>query len=268
MLERIMTDVDHMYNGGKIVPKARGSVYNTIMDWFSHQKKGKVLDVPAGVGLFSTFLKEMGFDVTCGEIEPKIFRVPDLTCIYVDLNREIGAENATFDYVCCIDGLEHMTDPYQAVREISRVLKPGGYAVFSTPNYANIEKRFKFLWYGYLTRPADLARFKKAGSNLFNFHNSPLTITLLDLMFSINGLKVKKIMKNTPKKKQYWFLPFVWLMKLNALMSSNKSKKKYRYDLTLKNEVILGGNNLIFVTRKSKGSIYTTSHRHTANCHN
>jgi len=41
-------------------------------------------------------------------------------------------------------------------------------------------------------------------------------------------------------------------MKLNALMSSKKSKKKYRYDLTLKNEVILGGNNLIFVTKKSK----------------
>jgi len=59
-------------------------------------------------------------------------------------------------------------------------------------------------------------------------------------------------MRNAPKKKQYFFLPIVCLMKLNALMSSKKSKKKYRYDLTLKNEVILGGNNLIFVTKKSK----------------
>jgi SAM-dependent methyltransferase len=209
-----MPDVDHMYHGGEIPPKARGSVYNTITDWFSHQKKGKVLDVPAGFGLLSSFL---------------------------------------FDYVCCVDGLEHMTDPYQAVREISRVLKPGGYAIFSIPNYSNIEMRFKFLWHGYLTKPADLNRFRKAGSNLFNFHNSPLTITLLDLIFSINGLQVKKIMRNAHKKKQYFFLPLVWLMKLNALMSSKKSQKKYRHDLTLKNEVILGGNNLIFVTRKSKG---------------
>jgi SAM-dependent methyltransferase len=253
MTETIMPDVDHMYHGGEISPKARGTVYNTIKDWFSHHKRGTVLDVPAGPGLFSTFLRNMGFDVTCGEIEPEIFQVRDLTCIYVDLNRKIDAKDGTFDYVCCIDGLEHMTDPYQAVREIARVLKPGGYAVFSIPNYANIEKRFKFLWYGYLTRPADLDRFKKAGSNLFNFHNSPLTITLLDLIFSINGLTVEKIMRNAHKKKQYFFLPFVWLMKLNALVSSKKSKKKYRYDLTLKNEVILGGNNLIFVTRKRKG---------------
>ena len=42
-------------------------------------------------------------------------------------------------------------------------------------------------------------------------------------------------------------------MKLTAIMTSKESKKKYRYDLTLKDEVILGGNNLIFITRKRKG---------------
>ena len=88
------------------------------------------------------------------------------------------------------------------------------------------------------------------GSNLFNFHNSPLTITLLDLMFEINGLNVTAILRDKTKRKQYFLLPLVLLLKAGACLSSQESKKKHAYDLTLKNEVILGGNTLIFITQK------------------
>jgi SAM-dependent methyltransferase len=247
-----MTNIDHAYDHTGITPKGRGSVYKTVLDWFSTSKRGKVLDAPTGHGIVGMFLKKMGYEVTCGEIDPDIFQVQDLKCIYVDLNRRIDAEDETFDYVCCVDGLEHMTDPYRAVEEFSRVLKPGGYGVFTLPNYSNIEKRFKFFWFGYLTHPADMEKFRKAKSNLFNFHNTPLTITLLDLIFSINGLEIEKIMRNAVKKKQYLFLPVVWLMKLNAMMASEETKKKHGFSLTLKPEVILGGNNLVFITRKKK----------------
>jgi len=248
----MVSKIDHMYDNVGIKPKTRGSVYKTVIEWFSNQKRGKVLDAPTGFGLVSMFLKNMGFEVTCGEIEPEIFQVPDLKCIYVDLNKRIDAETDTFDYVCCIDGLEHMTDPYQAVREVARVLKPGGYGIFSLPNYSNIEKRFKFFWFGYLTHPVEMDKFREAGSVLFNLHNSPLTITLLDFIFRINDLETEKIMRNAVKKKQYFFLPVVWLLRLFAMMGSEEAKKKSRYDLTLKDEVILGGNNLIFITRKRK----------------
>jgi hypothetical protein len=74
----------------------------------------------------------------------------------------------------------------------------------------------------------------------------------LDLIFSINGLEVETIMRNAVKKRQYLFLPVVWVMRLMAMMAPKAAKKKYRFDLTLKDEVILGGNNLVFVTRKRK----------------
>ena len=192
----------------------------------------------------------MGFDVTCGEIEPGIFRAQDLRCIYTDLSTKIEAGDGSFDYICCVDGLEHLTNPYRALEEFSRILKTGGWGIFSIPNYSNIEKRFKFLWYGHLTKPVNLERFCREGRNLFNFHNTPLTITMLDFMFSINKLEVVEILRDKHKKKQYLFAPFVLLLKLISLASSNRSKRKHRYDLTLKNEVILGGNNMIFITRK------------------
>src|SRR5262245_29214728 len=90
-----------------IVPKARPSIHQVILDWFHLQTPGKVLDAPAGYGHLSMKLREMGHEVTCGEINPAIFRVQGLPCIYTDLNRKIDAASESFDYVCCVDGLEH-----------------------------------------------------------------------------------------------------------------------------------------------------------------
>jgi SAM-dependent methyltransferase len=232
-----------------IIPKARDTIHYDIIRWFRDKRRGSVLDAPAGFGHLSMRLRDMGFDVTCGEIEPEIFRVKDLSCAYTNLNRHIEAPDNSFDYVCCVDGLEHMTDPYQAVKEFSRVLRRGGYGIFSVPNYANIEKRMKFLWNGYLTRPVDIKRYESDGS-LFNLHNSPLTITILEFMFYINGLEIVEIRKNALKKKQYFLLPMVVLIRLADLFSSKKHKKKHRTDLTLHPNIILGGNNIICVTRK------------------
>ncbi len=233
-----------------IVPKARDDIHKVVLEWFSEQKRGSVLDAPAGYGHLAGHLKRMGYAVTCGEIEPSIFKLDNVACVYTDLNREIAAPDNSFDYVCCLDGLEHMTDPYRAVSEFARVLKPGGIGVFSVPNYSNIEKRFRYFIKGYVTRPKTFEDYEREGSNLFNFHNSPLTITILDLIFAINHLEVVAILRDRRKMKQYFFLPMVFLLKLVSAVSSRRSRKKHRYDLTLKNEVILGGNTLIFITRK------------------
>lgn len=234
----------------EIVPKARGSIHHVVLDWFSAQKRGTVLDAPAGYGHLSMHLKNMGFHVTSGEIEPEIFRAKGLKCIYTDLNRRIESTDNYFDYVCCIDGLEHMTDPYTAAAEFARVLKPGGYGVFSIPNYSNIEKRFKYFLNGYLTKPKTIDDYRKANSNLFNFHNSPLTITLIDFLFGINGLNIELILRDKVKKKQYLFFPVVSLLKFKSFLSSAGTKKKHRTDITLRNEVVFGGNTLIFIVKK------------------
>ncbi|MCD6353377.1 MAG: class I SAM-dependent methyltransferase [Proteobacteria bacterium] len=249
-----MTRVDNIYDNQKIVPKARGSIHQVITSWLSTQPGGKLLDAPAGYGHLSMKLKELGYEVICGEIEPEIFKVKGIECIFTDLNRNIQAPDESFDYVCCVDGLEHMTDPYRAVEEFSRVLKPGGVGIFSIPNYSNIEKRFRYFIKGSLTKPKTVEDYKKAGSNLFNFHNSPLTITILDLIFGINDLKIEAILRDKVKKKQYLFFPLVFVMRMAAFLSSDRSRRKNRYDITLRDEVILGGNTLIFIVRKSRKS--------------
>ncbi len=244
-----------MENSSEVKTKARVSIYPVIVDWFREQERGKILDAPAGYGYLSQLLKELGNEVTCGEIEPEIFEAPGLEAIYTDLNRKINAPDNSFDYIVCVDGLEHMTDPYQAVAEFSRVLKPGGYGIFSIPNYSNIEKRFQFLTKGCLTKPVPTDKYIREGANLFNLHNSPLTITLLEFMLRINHLKILEFKKNASKPKQYFFYPLVFVLRMLNAFASEKKKRKHRTDLTLHPDVVFGGNNLILITQKHEGEV-------------
>jgi SAM-dependent methyltransferase len=54
-----------------------------------------------------------------------------------DLNEALPYANGTFDLVCSNQVIEHLLDTDLFVREIKRVLKPGGYAVVSTENLAS-----------------------------------------------------------------------------------------------------------------------------------
>lgn len=46
---------------------------------------------------------------------------------------ETGLENASVDAVVCTEVFEHLADPFAAIAEIKRILKPGGIFIGSTP---------------------------------------------------------------------------------------------------------------------------------------
>ncbi len=111
--------------------------------------KGKLLDVPAGEGAFSFSARELGFDVTAGDIDPAFFKVAGIQCRFMDMNQRLDAADGEFDYVACLEGVEHLQDPYQFARECNRILRPGGKVIISTPNILNLASRLKYflLWF-------------------------------------------------------------------------------------------------------------------------
>jgi SAM-dependent methyltransferase len=110
--------------------------YEFALPWCAGKE---VLDAGCGVGygtaeLATAALRAVGVDRSEDAVEyarrryaaPNVeFRVGDVTAL--------PDEDATYDVVCSFETIEHLPDREAFVREIARVLRPGGVFVCSTP---------------------------------------------------------------------------------------------------------------------------------------
>lgn len=102
------------------------SLQLTALKKYSTYLKGKVLDVGCGTKPYKKYLSEsieyIGMDMT-EDVKPDILVKA----------QEIPFSDEHFDSVLCTEVLEHLPEPEEAIKEIKRVLKKGGYAYFTVP---------------------------------------------------------------------------------------------------------------------------------------
>lgn len=99
---------------------------------------------------------------------------PEVGTSVVDLDRaKLPFEDSWFDGVSMLMVLEHVFDPFHAVREISRVLRPGGYFVMNVPNIAYIRHRIRLL-FGALPITSSSDSFENGSWDGFHLHNFTL----------------------------------------------------------------------------------------------
>ena len=107
--------------------------------------KGKiVLDLPAGNGVTSEVLLELGCKVEAFDLFPEYFLVREIECKRADINESIPVADNYADYIICQEGLEHFNDQVKAFSEFNRVLKPGGKLIVTTPSYSNLKARLSY----------------------------------------------------------------------------------------------------------------------------
>jgi len=104
-----------------------------------------ILDAPCGPGFISRRLKDKGYEVTPSDIFPEDFQHKDMVCDKADLNGRLPYADGSFDLVVCREGIEHVENQFHTLREFKRVIKPGGWLLFSTPNILCIRARISFL---------------------------------------------------------------------------------------------------------------------------
>jgi 2-polyprenyl-3-methyl-5-hydroxy-6-metoxy-1,4-benzoquinol methylase len=108
-----------------------------------------VLDVGAGAGAFSQRLADLGYSVTALDVDPQKWIPKDIPFLVLDIDKGIKASVAnTYDSVCCLEVIEHVENPWNLLREIYSVTKPGGYLLLSTPNITSFLSRALFFLTG------------------------------------------------------------------------------------------------------------------------
>jgi 2-polyprenyl-3-methyl-5-hydroxy-6-metoxy-1,4-benzoquinol methylase len=117
---------------------SKNSIYNMIEQVLAAEGlRGKILDYGAGVGSLTRRLLELKrFDLVAGA---DIMKGPaDLAStaewIEQDLNSPLPDHNEAFDVVVAAEVIEHLENPRFMMREIFRILRPGGVTLVTTPN--------------------------------------------------------------------------------------------------------------------------------------
>ncbi len=180
----------------------------------------KILDMPAGNGLLSDNLRKHGHEVTCADINSE---KPEYA--FVNMEHELPFEDATFDAVICLEGIEHVLSPDKLVKEICRVVKSDGFVIISLPNVQSLFSRLTFLFTGtfYQFEPESTRHPK--GQLMDRGHISPVSFFQLSYFFGEYDFKPKTITGDKIKKKILMpvYLILFFVSKLNGWLRGRKS---------------------------------------------
>lgn len=143
-----------------------------------HRSAGRKIRVVAEESLGGRML-----EIGCGA-KLKALLVGDLVNEHVGLDHEdtphdksmidligtaydVPADNASFDCILSTAVLEHLEDPLRALKEAYRVLKPGGYVLYTAPLFWHLHEE-----------PRDFYRFTRYG---------------LEYLFDESGFRIEKL---------------------------------------------------------------------------
>jgi len=130
-----------------------GSSHSVILNMLRTLPPSRVLDLGCSAGLLAEQIRTAGHTVVgVDALELPGVRSRTDAFFVADLEKPLEPEIGTgFDVVIAGDIIEHLAKPGDALREMRRVLRPGGQLILSVPNFGHWYPRFRvtFGLFGY-----------------------------------------------------------------------------------------------------------------------
>lgn len=134
----------------------------------SFGRPGRVLDVGCGSGWVLARMRDQGWEPYGVEINKTAARIGNEAKLRIFEGTLLDAHFPAdfFDYVRLNHSFEHMSRPNETLREIYRILKPGGCVLIGVPNHAGLNARIFGPYWWYLGVPVH--PFNYSATNLAN----------------------------------------------------------------------------------------------------
>jgi 2-polyprenyl-3-methyl-5-hydroxy-6-metoxy-1,4-benzoquinol methylase len=240
---------------------ASAGVHDKVFEIAGRLPGSMIFDAPAGYGALTAKLLSIGKIVTAGDIDIDKFRLDtgreNLTLLRLDLtDPNLSLEAGTFDVAICVEGIEHLENQWMLARNLSRILKPGGFLILSTPNILNFRSRVRFFLegrYEFFKRP--MVRGKSPAHDLDTYHIAPISYFELQFILDSSGFDVVELHANKYSSKNIVSMLLRPIYRMIYAYKDSRDRKRNRgdysdiYKLIMSDEIYYG-ETLILVAKK------------------
>ncbi len=213
----------------------------------------KLLDAPCGAGALAVSLTKAGYETSGADVDPQArvwlggrFRL-------ADLNARLPWPDANFDVMLSVEGIEHLENRFAFLREVHRILRPGGTLVVTTPNIVSLRSRVRFLGSGFFG--GDPRPLPESGRHPLH-HIAPATFPELRYAFHTSGFRLVEVSHTHSKAVSYLYalyVPWMWLYTAIAFRKEKNSiRRGHNQEIrkTLFSRSLLFGENLMLIAQK------------------
>lgn len=213
----------------------------------------RILDAPCGAGALAFALRSEGYDVFGADIDAAAAALLGDRFRAIDLSVPLPWENGFFDAVLSVEGIEHLENRQAYLREVCRVLKPGGTLVLTTPNTVSIRSRVRFAGSGFFHQ--DPRPLHEATPNPLH-HIGLMTFAELRYALHVAGLRIVAVAHTHIKPASWLYVVFMpWILPYTAIAFRKERDAAQRAAnreilRALVSPSLLFGENVLITARK------------------
>jgi SAM-dependent methyltransferase len=215
-----------------------------------------ILDAPTGEGALAKALAQDGYDVHALDMDPSAQTSLGERFRLANLNEPLPYPDARFDLVACVEGIEHLENPWGLLRELRRMLAPRGTLILTTPNTTSLRSRVRFLGSGFYH--TDKTPLDESARHPLH-HVGLRTFPEWRYMLHTSGFRIGEVGASHVKPVSYLYAPWapwMWLYTTVAFRKQKNAEQRAR-NLQIRRELhsraLLFGENLLLVASAIEG---------------
>lgn len=190
----------------------------------------RFLDLGAGNGeLIKLISSELNTNPSACDYTESLMELDGQSVDVCDLNtQKLPYNDNIFDLITFTEVIEHIENHRFTISEISRVLKPGGYVILSTPNILNLKSRIRFLFCGFwnLFGPLKIGdrKIESTGGHINPIHYFYIVHSLMEANLTVIRDSYDKLQSSS----SFWMIFLYLPIKICSVLHLRKEKNKWR----------------------------------------
>ena len=216
--------------------------------------RARILDAPCGgEAALTQALMDAGFDAHGADLDTQAEERLGSAFTKVNLDQPLPWADGAFDAVFSTEGIEHLENHFSFLREVCRVLKPGGVLVLTTPNITALRSRVRFFGSGFFGR--DSRPLNETARHPLH-HIGLATFPELRYELHMSGFHLVEVRHTHIKPISYLYAiyaPWMWLYTRVAFRKEKDPAQQTRNKevlATLLSPSVLFGECLMLIAKK------------------